>query len=242
MPSVSERRPLTLLVAAIALVFGGGKSTLAAAATDNDRPNILIITADQLRYDAVRFVQDRMAVYGGKVKIRTPNLDRLAAASVVFSQAYSQGLPCTPARGTLRSGNTIKRTGLTSNKALSTWTVRAAAVCADDAPPAPAAAADAHACLYPSPTDGLHHRAARQPDADIRPAPDERRLPSGELWEMVRPVECLFAFAMNCTDRTTYPVPPMPDRRSTQAPTRPLVQRHQRDRAGRRLRRILPRL
>ena len=78
--------------------------------------NVLIITCDQLRYDAIRFVQDRMPIYNNHLKIKTPNIDKLAAQSVNFKHAYAQSTPCVPSRGTLRSGCTVQRHGLQSNE------------------------------------------------------------------------------------------------------------------------------
>jgi len=49
------------------------------AVDGNGPPNVLFLVSDQLRYDCLRFVQDRMALYDGKLKVNTPNIDRLAA-------------------------------------------------------------------------------------------------------------------------------------------------------------------
>jgi hypothetical protein len=81
------------------------------------RPNFLVIVCDQLRYDALGFVQKRMpSVYSSKIKIRTPNLDRLAARGIVFENAYTTSPSCGPARTSLKTGCTLGRTGLVSNK------------------------------------------------------------------------------------------------------------------------------
>jgi hypothetical protein len=79
--------------------------------------NLLIITADQMRYDAMQFVQSQMSVYDNAFKIRTPNLDRLAGGGVYFSAAYAQGTFCAPSRSTMRTGCTLERTGIHSNHA-----------------------------------------------------------------------------------------------------------------------------
>ncbi len=60
------------------------------------KPNILLIHADQLRFDA-------LAVNGHPL-IRTPNLDRLAAEGVNYSHAFCPAPVCTPARASLLSG------------------------------------------------------------------------------------------------------------------------------------------
>ncbi|GKY99189.1 hypothetical protein MPSEU_000874300 [Mayamaea pseudoterrestris] len=77
--------------------------------------NLLVITADQLRYDALAFIQNRMSIYNSSLKVKTPNIDRLASQGVHFETAYCQTSSCAPARATLRSGCTIERTGVQSN-------------------------------------------------------------------------------------------------------------------------------
>lgn len=63
-------------------------------------PNIIVIYADDLGYGST-------APYGNKV-IKTPNLDRLAAQGMLFTQHYSSAPVCAPARGALLTG---KHTG-----------------------------------------------------------------------------------------------------------------------------------
>lgn len=71
-----------------------GVSALAAAA--QSRPNILFIIADDLGYGDI-------GAYG-QTKIRTPNLDRLAAEGMKFTQHYSGHNVCAPSRCVLLSG------------------------------------------------------------------------------------------------------------------------------------------
>lgn len=61
-----------------------------------ERPNILLITLDQFRADA-------MSCAGHPV-VRTPGLDRLARHGVRFAQHYSQAAPCGPGRASLYTG------------------------------------------------------------------------------------------------------------------------------------------
>ena len=68
-------------------------SMLAAAET---RPNVLLILADQFRYDCLGANGNRM--------IRTPNLDRLAAGSANFERAFVQAPVCVPSRVSLLTG------------------------------------------------------------------------------------------------------------------------------------------
>ncbi len=66
----------------------------------SDRPNLVLIVADDLGWGAV-------GCYGQKV-IHTPNLDRLAAEGVRFTQAYAGATVCAPSRCSLLTG---KHTG-----------------------------------------------------------------------------------------------------------------------------------
>ena len=68
---------------------------LAAAGADAaDRPNILLILADDLGYSD-------LGCYGGE--IATPNIDRLAAGGLRFTQFYNTAR-CWPTRGALLTG------------------------------------------------------------------------------------------------------------------------------------------
>jgi arylsulfatase A-like enzyme len=60
------------------------------------RPNILLITLDQFRADC-------LAVAGHPL-VRTPNLDRLAASGVRFTNHYANCAPCGPGRASLLTG------------------------------------------------------------------------------------------------------------------------------------------
>jgi choline-sulfatase len=64
---------------------------------ENAVPNVLLITADQLRYDALGCA--------GNSFIQTPNLDSLAASGVNFTNCYSIDPVCVPARATITTGN-----------------------------------------------------------------------------------------------------------------------------------------
>lgn len=60
------------------------------------KPNIVIIMADDLGYGD-------LGCYGQQ-KIRTPNIDRLAAEGMSFTQAYSGASVCAPSRCSLMTG------------------------------------------------------------------------------------------------------------------------------------------
>jgi len=61
-----------------------------------ERPNILLITADQWRGDCLGVA--------GHAVVRTPNLDRLAARGTYFARHYAQATPCGPSRACLYTG------------------------------------------------------------------------------------------------------------------------------------------
>ncbi len=60
------------------------------------KSNVLVIFCDQLRLDL-------LGCYGGR-QVRTPNIDALAADSMVFDRAYTPTAICSPARASLMSG------------------------------------------------------------------------------------------------------------------------------------------
>jgi len=65
-------------------------------AVAGSRPNIILIIADDLGYGD-------LSCYGQK-KFSTPNLDKLAAEGMRFTQFYSGSTVCAPARATLMTG------------------------------------------------------------------------------------------------------------------------------------------
>lgn len=80
------------------------------------RPNVLILMTDQQRFDAIRYVQNLLPGYKGKVKINTPNLDRLLNEGAYFANAYTQCAVCAPVRSVLRTGCTVERCGVQANE------------------------------------------------------------------------------------------------------------------------------
>ncbi|MCA9177638.1 MAG: sulfatase-like hydrolase/transferase [Planctomycetales bacterium] len=76
-----------------------------ACATAAERPNILLILADDLGYGDV-------GCYNSEAKAPTPNLDRLAAQGMRFTDAHSPSTVCTPTRYSLLTGRMAFRTGM----------------------------------------------------------------------------------------------------------------------------------
>lgn len=69
---------------------------LATAADGAERPNIILILADDLGYGHLGTYEQE--------KIRTPNLDLLAAEGIRFTQAYAGSTVCAPSRVSLLTG------------------------------------------------------------------------------------------------------------------------------------------
>lgn len=74
-------------------------------ASDNAKPNIIYILADDLG------IGD-LSVYNSKGKIKTPNLDRLANAGMRFTDAHTSSSVCTPTRYGILTGRYAWRTRL----------------------------------------------------------------------------------------------------------------------------------
>lgn len=92
------RHLITLLGVAIGLLANHG------FAADAPKPNIVIIYADDLGYGD-------LACYGHP-SIRTPNLDRMAAQGMRFTDFYSAAEVCTPSRTALLTGRYPIRSGM----------------------------------------------------------------------------------------------------------------------------------
>jgi choline-sulfatase len=74
---------------------------------DANKPNIVLVVADQLAAAA-------LPAYGNRVAL-TPNLDRLAGEGVVFERAFCPSPLCVPSRSALMSGLLPSQTGAIDN-------------------------------------------------------------------------------------------------------------------------------
>ncbi len=81
----------------------GGAACSALSAAPSRPPNIIMIYADDLGYGD-------LGCYGSK--IRTPNLDRMAAEGTRFTQFYSANPVCSPSRAALMTGRYPTRVGV----------------------------------------------------------------------------------------------------------------------------------
>ena len=78
------------------LEMTGAGAAAAASSSLQSRPNILFILADDLGYGD-------LGCYGQQL-IQTPNIDRLAAQGIRFTQAYAGSTVCAPSRCSLMTG------------------------------------------------------------------------------------------------------------------------------------------
>ena len=73
-----------------------------------DRPNVLLIMADDLRDYGGAFTRE---------VVKTPNLDRLRARGTTFERAYVQYPVCNPSRSSMMTGLRAEQTGIVGNDA-----------------------------------------------------------------------------------------------------------------------------
>jgi arylsulfatase A-like enzyme len=79
----------------------------AAAFAQSPKPNIIFILADDLGYG-------ELGCYGQKL-IQTPNIDRLAAEGMRFTQFYAGSTVCAPSRSVLMTGQHLGHTTVRGN-------------------------------------------------------------------------------------------------------------------------------
>ena len=72
------------------------------------RPNVIILCADQLRYQSVGYAGDEKAV--------TPNMDRIAAEGISFRQFVANTPVCSAFRASLLTGKHASTTGVVVNE------------------------------------------------------------------------------------------------------------------------------
>ena len=83
-------------------------STAADAARTGGKPNVIFILADDLGYGD-------LGAYGQQ-KIKTPNIDRIAAEGMKFTQFYSAQAVCAPARCGLMTGKHMGHADIRNNR------------------------------------------------------------------------------------------------------------------------------
>ncbi len=73
-----------------------------------EKPNILFISVDDLN--------DWIGCLGGHPQTKTPNIDRLAASGVLFTNAHCAAPACNPSRTAIMTGLAPNRSGLYDNR------------------------------------------------------------------------------------------------------------------------------
>lgn len=94
--------------------------TLSPLATSAERPNVLFIAIDDLN--------DWIGCMEGHPQALTPNLDRLAARGVLFTNAHCASPACQPSRAAVFTGMMPAKTGVWSNRSPSLAKLRPEAV------------------------------------------------------------------------------------------------------------------
>ena len=99
-PSRHPGSPLLSFLVTVAVCFALGSATGHSAGDDGSqdadrRRNIVFILTDDQRFDALGLLNDYF---------RTPNLDRLAEAGVLFENAFVTTSLCSPSRASILSG------------------------------------------------------------------------------------------------------------------------------------------
>ncbi|HOA53125.1 MAG TPA: sulfatase-like hydrolase/transferase, partial [Thermogutta sp.] len=101
----------------VACGFAWGVVTQAVFARSGagERPNILVLIADDQRYDALSVVQKEQGERGRFPWFQTPHLDRLAAEGVRFRNAFVVNSLCAPSRAVMLTGRYNHLNGIASN-------------------------------------------------------------------------------------------------------------------------------
>ncbi len=100
-------RSVFVTVAALFLTTG---PALAA-----ERPNVLVILTDDMRWDAIGVVQKEQGKAALFPWFKTPNLDRLASEGVRFTNAFCTTSLCSPSRASFLSGQYAHRHKVLNN-------------------------------------------------------------------------------------------------------------------------------
>jgi arylsulfatase A-like enzyme len=101
------QNPKSLFLAG-ALVILAGSTAPVSGADPAPRPSVVLILADDLGWG-------ELGCYGQR-KIRTPNIDRLAAEGMRFTRHYSGAPVCAPARNVLLTGLHLGHSEIRGNK------------------------------------------------------------------------------------------------------------------------------
>lgn len=79
------------------------------------RPNLLLITTDQQRFDTIAAAARDRGAQLAQASLLTPHLDWLCATGIRYTRAYADCPVCAPSRATIMNGLHAWRHGLTNN-------------------------------------------------------------------------------------------------------------------------------
>ena len=96
-----------MFLSVLGILLAGPYSLAAGSSGENDSPNIIYIMLDEIGYYELSCM--------GHPELQTPNLDRMAAEGMQFTNAYAGGCMCAPTRCSLLTG---KHLGHASEDAL----------------------------------------------------------------------------------------------------------------------------
>ena len=85
-------------------LLGCQNNSVSEGENEVKRPNIILIMADDLGYND-------LGCYGSQ-RIKSPNIDELAAKGIQFTDYHSNGVVCSPTRAALLTGKYQQRTGI----------------------------------------------------------------------------------------------------------------------------------
>ncbi len=91
----------------LALLAGMCVALAPMSRTQTARPNVLFIAVDDLN--------DWLGCMGGHPQAKTPNLDRLAQSSILFTNAHCAAPACNPSRTAIFTGRSPHRSGVYAN-------------------------------------------------------------------------------------------------------------------------------
>ncbi len=103
------RRTGPALALLVGCLTGCGTQQRSATAALADRPNMVVVLVDDLRFDEFHA--------GGHPYLETPNMDRLAAEGALFVNSFHAVPLCSPNRATLLTGQFPSRHGIIDNLA-----------------------------------------------------------------------------------------------------------------------------
>jgi arylsulfatase A-like enzyme len=102
-----KRRSALTLLAGTAAAAGLDAAWPAFARARGQRPNVVIVVIDDLRWDELGFA--------GHPYVETPNIDRLARESANFTRAFHTTPLCSPNRACILTGEYVTKHGIYNN-------------------------------------------------------------------------------------------------------------------------------